>query len=120
MDCLVRALLAAEGDAWSRALALGLDPAAGELVVEAGIGWLRITPAAVDWRPVLPRSGVSASPAPRSAPDALRIARLAVCEACDRYAGGRCGVAGCGCAGQGTPAALYSRCPLDRWPSAYA
>ncbi len=117
-DCLVRHLLAGDplpAVTWSRALALGLDPAAAALEVEAGIGFLRITPAAVAWRPVQPRSGPPPPP-PLPAPDALRIARLAACHACSRFGDGRCTIAGCGCAGQGTPAALLSKCPMGQWP----
>jgi hypothetical protein len=133
LDCLVRYLLRSPAgdsadprspadlppaaDVWQRALALGLAPAAVDLVVEAGIGRLRITPTEVDWRPVVAPTRAEPSPAPQPAPDPVRIARLAACEACSRFAQGRCTIAGCGCAGQGQPSALFSRCPLGLWPS---
>lgn len=99
---------------WSRAVALGLDPTAEQLVIQAGIGWLRITPTTVDWRPVQPRSAPPPPP-PSPAPEPLRLARLATCQACSRYIADRCQVAGCGCAGLGNPAAQFSKCPLGRW-----
>lgn len=71
----------------------------------------------------------------RRAPEALRLARLAVCQAarglppesiadghCDRYrtTDGRCGsMTGCGCYldGQtGKAAWAATKCPLGRWP----
>ena len=123
LDCLVRQLIqdlaqvnqpAPPGEPWQRALALGLDPTAEQLVIQAGIGWLRITPTAFEWRPVQTRSA-PASPPPASAPDALTAARLATCRACSRYVDHRCQVAGCGCSGLGNPAAQFSKCPLGRW-----
>lgn len=117
-DCLVRYLLTDDqgASAWFRALELGLDPTAKELIIEAGIGRLKITSTETNWQPVIPNAPHASSPPPLPAPDPLRIARTAVCQTCPRHDGHRCTVAGCGCAGQGTPSALFSKCPKGLWP----
>jgi hypothetical protein len=122
LDCLVRYLLADNQGtaAWSRALVLGLDPTAEELLIEAGIGRLKITPTETNWQPVIPTAPHAPSPPPIPAPDPLRIARAAVCQTCPRHDGHRCTVAGCGCAGQGTRGALFSKCPMGLWPTPQA
>jgi hypothetical protein len=112
-DCLVRHLLE---EGWAGALALGWSVDRGDLVVEAGIGYLHLGPMVTEWRPVLPRSPLSPTPAAITAPVPLVLARRATCRECPRF-DGHCTIAGCGCAGQGQPEALLSRCPLGRWPS---
>lgn len=121
LDCLIRYLLAGEeggtagsAEPWQRLAALGF--AGDELVIEAGIGRLRLTPTTVDWQPVQPRSATT-SPQPLPASEALRIERQVICRTCSRYAD-RCTLAGCGCSGLGNPAAALSRCPLGLWPVA--
>jgi hypothetical protein len=105
---------------WSRALALGLEPAADELVIEAGIGRLRLTPTTVEWSPVIAGDKARATIDRLTAPPDVQAARLAACRACTSYVAERCQIAGCGCAGLGNPAALLSKCPLDLWPSGTA
>lgn len=109
LDCLVRHLL---DTGWPGALALGHDPAAGELVIQAGIGCLRVGPEAMVYQSAAkPVPGAE----PRPAPPALAAARLSACGGCSSWADGRCSAAGCGCAGLGRADLLSSRCPLGRW-----
>ncbi len=110
-DCLVRHLQEA---GWAGALALGLDPAAGELVVVAGIGRLRLTPDGQEWLPAA--AGGQPQPEPLPAPPELARARLEACAACSRYQNGRCTIAGCGCSGMAQRGNLLSKCPAGKWP----
>lgn len=108
LDCLVRWLI---DNGWPGAVTLG---ATEPLTIVAGIGTLKIGPDLLQWEPVKPSAP---TPMPAPAPEALRQQRQAACDQCPRYEHGRCTVAGCGCAGQGTPGALFSKCPLAKWPS---
>ena len=112
-DCLVRHLL---DTGWPGALALGLDPSTVELVIDAGIGRLRLTTDAQDWQPAA--TGAQPQTTPLTAPPALVAARLEACASCDRYQNDRCSIAGCGCSGMAQRGNLLSRCPMGRWPMA--
>jgi hypothetical protein len=108
LDCLVRHLLEA---GWPGAIALGWQ--GDELKIEAGIGTLYLSATQQKWTPTVKGTP---PPQPKPAPPDLVAIRQATCATCPRYESGRCQVAGCGCAGQGTPTALYSKCPLGLWP----
>jgi hypothetical protein len=112
LDCLVRHLLET---GWPGAIALGWT--GEDIKIEAGIGTLQLSATKQIWTPTAKGTPPPPAPIPIPAPPDLAASRQAVCATCPRYESGRCQVAGCGCAGQGTPATLYSKCPLGLWPN---
>ena len=111
LDCLVRHL---QETGWAGALALGHDPDAGEMVTEAGIGRLRLTPTTAEFTPARQPGPQAPDPQPLPAPPDLAAKRRERCLACPSWAD-RCTVAGCSCAGLGMAERLLSRCPTGRW-----
>ena len=90
-----------------------------QMTITGGIGTLTLhADGRQDWQPTptIPAHVRPSAPAPRPADPALAAARRATCAACDAWRD-RCTASGCGCAGEGKPEVLSSRCPLARWPS---
>jgi hypothetical protein len=64
------------------------------------------------WRDILAfaRSGG------KLAPKALRIARLAVCEPCEKWDARQRRCTACGCKMDAKTYSLVAKCPLEKWP----
>lgn len=113
LDCLSRHL---QSTGWSGALELGHDPAAGDLVLAAGIGLLTVSASGVTFVPARAGTTPADQPKPLPAPPDLAERRLEACRACSSWSD-RCSVAGCACAGLGIAERLHSRCPRGIWAS---
>jgi hypothetical protein len=97
---------------------LGADPGLQEYEIIGGIGRLVLrADGGETWEPTLPETPRPPAPPPRPADPALAETRRAICQACDSWRELRCSAAGCGCAGEGRPEVLSSRCPLGKWPA---
>jgi hypothetical protein len=90
-------------DAWrARVVAMASPPPSlGRQLANAGMAAGRVVAAAAAGRPVV-------------APSDVIAARVAVCDECPEWVGGRCRVCGCG----GLKRHLTTeRCPLGKWPA---
>ncbi len=112
-DCVVRAYQAHHVSALYGDLGWTCDENS-EVLIIAGIGTLRMA-----WKGnsfiAAPASRAPLIAAPRAADASTRDQRMEACRACTHHRDGRCSMAGCGCAGLGSPNHAYSRCPIGTW-----